>query len=455
MNNHSFKNISNDVPAGFYVRVRGFISRFFALFTFATIVAGNSCTCLAVAALMDDPMDREALKLKDRLSMKSGAVFIGKVLGEKVDDGRTMISFKTQDGLFLQFDKARMISKIYQLTEEDIAYNEKIEAMKDTAEEHHDLYEWCVDQKAGRSRYKDQIKFHLERIMELDPNDDKVRRKLGYTFLKNQGRWVPEDLYNEKNGYERAAGSWRPTLQSQLEDNKVNNRETNGNYRVSFDVWRRKLRKSNANIPALFQELRQLCTPNTITLIFQEAREEPNERLRAEYIEAFGEVKSYAAMEALVYFAIEDPNSTLRDRALTLLQHEEHYPPQEAATRLTGYFSDKRNTIIQRAAYAVGEIGSEVSILPLIDVLVTRHQLTPKEDPGRMKAGFGNNGIQSFQMGADPTKSGPTDIKNQSVADALKKITGESLGDQTYNKDAWRRWYVKYHTLTGMNLRDE
>ena len=104
-------------------------------------------------------------------------------------------------------------------------------------------------------------------------------------------------------------------------------------------------------------------------------------------------------------------------------------------------------TQILRAAFAIGEIGSESAILPLVDAMVTEHQVTPGEDPNRQKFEQNNRGEFSFGSGGGPVVR---QFQNNEVVTALRKISDEDFG---FNAAAWKNWYIQNHTHYDVRTR--
>ncbi|MEM9941775.1 MAG: HEAT repeat domain-containing protein [Planctomycetota bacterium] len=411
----------------------------------ALLISGQ----ISIANPIDDPFDPGFLLIKDRLVLKSGQTIVGKFIQEEKVDGRPHVVFQTEKGVVLKIDKPRFVARLLQLSLSDIEYNEKVQEISDTAEDHHRMYTWCEDQKGGTIRYKDQIRYHLERIMKLDPNDIKVKRKLNFQLIKDKGVWVPEAKYHELHGYHRKGAGWRTEKQIVIDESLDSQRESLGDSRQEFSRWRNKFKKSRVNVPELIQELYEICTDDNVIIYREAAIEEPDPALRRYYIEAFGRLNSRQAVLALCYFAIEDPNSDLRDVALTLLQQDK-FDSEAVAENLTGYLlKNSDHQKLSNAAYAIGELDAKNQIVSLIQVVKTIRKVSPAESPGAIGAGFNNQGISSFGVGGN----GPRTVEstNLQVINALEKLTGQSFG---VDRDRWYQWYLKNYTLYDVRLRD-
>ncbi len=420
------------------------------------ILMGIGC-CLGAlaqpAAGQPAPFDKDALMVRDSILFRNGTKLFGSIKSEGIDDdGRKYVVFESNDKTVMKLDVSRLLSKAPQtLDPVDLAYNKMVANMADTAEAHRKAYQWCEDQSGGSVRFERQIRFHCERVMELDPNDTAVKHRLDYDFIEEQDRWVPEELFHQAHGYQKKGTSWAPMLRQNSESREDQAKATEAERRSAYRRWR-TLFKKKVSATELQNELFQFCDAYAIPFLFEEAKEEKDPRVRMMFVEAFGRVSTYAAMEALAYFSVEGVPSAVADRALDLLL-QEHYNPAQASARIAGeYFNqiEKRpNGQIQRAAFVIGELGSEDSILPLINVLTTTHIVAPGDQPGRMNTTFDSNGVSGFTAGGD---SSPKKLafQNPTVVNALKKITEQ---DFQYSSDAWKHWYIENHTLYDATLR--
>ncbi len=406
-----------------------------------------------------NPFDRDSLKLKDSVSLRSGSKLYGEILKQdKNENGREFTIIKTEAGSTLKLD-SRFVEKTHVLDEIDRLYNNKIEIIEDTPEGHWSAVSWCVKQSSGKNRFKDQLDFHYHRIMELDPNDTKVKQRLGYKYIESQNRWVPESLYYQSLGYVRKGTGWAPSLQLTINENGEANNDYLGERKKRYATWKRFRKKfesgaNNVSEAELANDLYAFCDGAAVPFIFNDAKRDRSGRFRSLFIEAFGKVPTNAATQALVYFSVEDPVQQNRERALDLLQ-QPHYNQAYAASHLSRYFDTKKypNRALQIAAFNIGELEAEGAILPLIGVLSTKHVISPGDDPGRINQSVDplTGDINTFGVG---NNSAPTSvvIDNENVTAALRKITGQDYG---FNQLAWKRWYIENHTLLNVSVRGD
>ena len=423
-----------------------------------------SCLTLTIAALIVFeastasaqliPFDRDAIKIQDYVSLRlTGEKLVGEITVQSRNERGTLehVIIKTEDGTTLKLD-GRFVSKAHEVDADDKLYNNKVDIINDDPEGHWSCVHWLKKQKGGAARYKDQIQFHLKRIMELDPNDDKVKTRLKYKYIESQNRWVPEDLYYKNLGYVRKGTGWAPALQQSINEAADAQKELLGDRKRRFANWKKAVRTRNSrNISkvVLQKELFEFCDAPAVELIFKEAQKETDEFVRGLYVEAFGRVPTGAAAQALVYFSVQ--SRAHGDRALDLLK-QPHFNQEYAASHMARYFDPKKyfNGTLQRAAFCIGELNAKGAILPLIGVLKTTHQVKPADDPGRLNLGFSNSGT-SFQPGGN-SQPQTVQFSNRKVVAALGKITEQDFG---FDEAAWKKWYVYNYSIVDVNVRGD
>ncbi len=419
-----------------------------------TLIAG--CVLLGGQAIAQVNFDVESLKVKDRITLKSGATLYGDLGQIGVDeDGRKYVVFDMLDGRVLKLDKGKFIKgNPYEVDESGETYNRLVSEMKDTAEAHRNMAAWCVEEKGGKVRFKKQIQFHYERVLELDPNDTKVKKKLGYSRVEDENgvkRWVPSRHFFEASGYVKDGTGWIASMQKKANETDDEIRSREGPKTREFKSWKKKLNKKNADLVALKKALLEFSDEVGVRVIFEEWEKETdankNAKLRNWYIDAMGEVSTPTALRALVHAAVLDPSADNRDRALVMLENEKLFSRDAAAIQMASlYLKHENNYVIERAGSGLKRLASESVILQLAESLVTKH-VESKADPGRLNLGFGN-GITGLSFGGE-ARIGT--IKNATVLAALEEITGQTnIG---YNEEAWQKWYVDNHTNFDIDIR--
>ena len=105
----------------------------------------------------------------DTIYLKSGSVLKGKIVSQsdKSDSGRAWIVIKTTSGAKYKLDYTRSVESVLRASDEDIEYRKKARTIEDKAAAHLELASWCEDQKRGRTRFAEQIRWHYEQAVRL------------------------------------------------------------------------------------------------------------------------------------------------------------------------------------------------------------------------------------------------------------------------------------------------
>jgi hypothetical protein len=113
----------------------------------------------------------------------------------------------------------------------------------------------------------------------------------------------------------------------------------------------------------------------------------------------------------------------------------------------------KKNENIQRAAFAIGELGGTSVIGQLIEVLVTTHKEKNPDalEAGRLNPTFRSDGASGLQTGGGPQII-TTTRRNVRVLNALKIVTQQ---DFNFDIDRWREWNIKSNTYHDISVRSD
>ena len=382
--------------------------------------------------------DRELLKVQDQLQLKSGASLTG-IIGAEPQDKSEPISFESSAGDTMLLDRA-LISKIEKVDSVAQRYNKSVSQMKDDAQSHRDMITWCEEQDRGRVRFRSQILFHRKRILFFEPNDRPTRSKLGYTFLKDEGRWVDEDQFWSQQGYTSKGDS---KLFDETQERLGAYDEQLTAKRKKFSSWQRNTRRMSHR--EAVDSLVEFADPQLMPEIYKRFSDTKDKRLRAVYTEVFAAARptTGSAIQGLVTSVMDDGS----DIALDFLMQED-FNRLQIATQFSKFLASKKNARIQRAGFALGELGIPNAILPLSEALITNHQTSAARGNSGATRTQGNAGGESYSFGNKEATF--RDFRNDAVLGALKKITGEDFG---YSKEAYQKWYVRNYTPVGLKAR--
>ncbi len=398
------------------------------------IPLGTACTCHA--------------EVLDTVHLKSGTVLKGEIKSrsDKNDPGRAWIVLETTSGAKYKLDLNRSVDFIIPASEEDIQYRKKARTLEENAGAHLELAKWCSDQKRGRTRFAEQIRWHYEQAVRLDPDHVVARRKLGFMKLDN-GTWVMESQFAPRHGYFQRNNKWISELAKVVESRNEQIESQGGGAKEKLRKVLRDVKRNRIGIAELQAMLTDICNPSTIVMVHDESQKFDNPKLRRTFLDAIATVQAPPAWGALIKFALEDPDRDIREHALALLAQPE-VNHSHVVIRLGSSLGNPDNEIINRAAFSIAEIAStddysrRDAFLPLIKSLITTHKVpTGNLESGRIAPTFGG-GQSGFQTGGGKQFE-DVERKNQQSLDALRRLTEIDFG---YDESRWTQWYIQNFT---------
>ena len=405
------------------------------------LLVGLAGTTRVIRAQDNGGFDRELLKVQDQLLLRSGVVLEGVIASENITKTEP-INFETIAGEKMLVDP-KLIDKVKKVDAVARRYNAAVDKMKDNAQSHRDMVTWCEEQERGRIRFQNQIKFHRKRILVFDPDDRPTRTKLGYVYLKNEGRWVDEDQFWSTQGYTRRGSRWNSNLHNVTQDQLDQVEGQLVIKKKKFSAWKSRLRRMS-KLEAI-NGLVSIADAQLMPHIYDTYQETKDPAVRALYVEAFASVRPTtrpAVLGLIAAFMVDGD-----DIALDYLKQDD-FSQRQVATHLTKFLVHENNARVQRAAYAMGELGSTSAILALAKALQTKHLISPGNNNTGAQRVQGNAGGESFGFGnAKPVHRV---FRNEEVLGALKKITGQDFG---YSEAAYQKWFIQNYTHVNLKAR--
>ena len=192
------------------------------------------------------------------------------------------------------------------------------------------------------------------------------------------------------------------------------------------------------------KQLAAIDDPTAVVPLVELFRSNKNANLREVLAEVLGKFNHSEATQALVEASLFGSRE-LQMQCIHLLEKNgqaavvKQYLPSLQSTN---------NQLVRRAGYALGVLGDDQVILPLIKALNTTHT--------RLVGGAGNGGINYGRGGLSAGQTKPKKVDqtktNKEVRSALVKLTGE---DFDYNEQRWLDWYLARSTPPRLDLRRE
>ncbi len=184
------------------------------------------------------------------------------------------------------------------------------------------------------------------------------------------------------------------------------------------------------------EQLREISDPAAVPALAAAVATEPVSQVRAWYVESLSRIRSGDAVQTLAAIAVDHPDPETRIAAVERL---EVIGPEPAVPRLIASLAGGDPARINRAAEALGRLGGQAAILPLVAALETRQVVTAAgPQPGSTSATFSPTGGGGLSMGGGP-KQQIVAVRNERVLEALVALTGVDFG---WDAAAWRAWFA-------------
>jgi hypothetical protein len=416
----------------------------------------------------------------DIVELRGGGQVQGKVIPDPKNKGRVQVLL-LQGRHPLSLQKTQIVRVVPQASPLD-DYVAKREKAPPTAEAQSQLGYWC-----DQNRLPDLAKLHYENALALDPENELAHKKMGH--VKVDGSWLTRDDLSAAQGLVKYKGRWV------TEDDKTK-REAADRTSAAQGSWLRRiriLRHAIVNGPAdrrreAEAQLMAIRDPDAVVPLVRVfgQDEAPRRILLALILSTIGGPE---ATTALVQRVLDEPESEVRSVTFEHLKQRDEAGIPNRFIRALGRGDI---TVINRAAWALGNLNAVDSVPQLVAVLVTSEErivLPPIEGltnvpappgnvpapPGLIPRGFNNFGgvystppavstgaVASGLIGvpyyalppsaipggnyvgpSKPPQDAHVEVftyRNVEVLGALQKLTGEDFG---YDVEAWRRWVTR------------
>jgi hypothetical protein len=255
----------------------------------------------------------------------------------------------------------------------------------------------------------------------------------------------PQELMTAR-GFVRYRGMWRTVQEIELIERADRVNLAQKEWTIRLERLRKRL-DDPRQAEAATEEIREIADPFAVPALAAALGKERMPRVRADYVEALSHIRGPEAMTTLVSVAVDHADPETRILAAERLVD---IGPEMAAQAIAGALGGADNARINRAAEALGRLGSVSAVGPLIGALETEHMVVAGGGgpEGSTTATFTPSG-GGLSMGGGPKRQ-KTRVQNQRVLEALVKITGENFD---WNTAAWRAWQANRQVPTDFDPR--
>jgi hypothetical protein len=321
----------------------------------------------------------------------------------------------------------------------------------DTVEDQWKLAEWCRENVLLPSR-----EVHLKRILELDPNHEPARRGLGYS--RRLGEWVTQEEIMTGRGYVRYKGDWKLPEEVELFEAARRGELAEKQWAQDLKRWREWLGSNKAD--EALANIQKINDPYAIGPIRDQLARERRFEVRKLWIETLARINVLPAWQALIELSINDPHDELWRVAVDELVRNKSPEMVNLYIKVLqskpASSKDLNHHVrrVNRAAYALAMLGNPTAIGPLIDVITMEFKVTETVGSDSIGASFptGGGGGASpggLSMGASK-RTTHRRIANESVRDALVKLSGVNFG---FDFEKWKAWHAVVRQEQAVSLR--
>ncbi len=319
-------------------------------------------------------------------------------------------------------------------------YRRRAPAISDTAEAQLAFAMWCRNQGLG-----EELRIHLRRVLELDPENEKARSMLGYQRI--DGKWMTRDDLLASRGLIRYEGDFRTQQEIALLESQRQFEEADIEWRKQLVRWRKQLESSNreaANEAAeWFASLKDpTCANQLIRLLDRE--EDLSAKLMM--IQILGRLRTNGALQVLASMAINEEDGEVRAVCLEQLSRANR---NGITTPFIAALESSDNVIVNRGGEALRVLGDEPALKPLVEALITTHKYQIGNDSGG-DTYSANLGTGQHSFGGGGPKIIKKDLRNPSVLNALTQLTGVNY---LYDQEQWRDWLASRQIIADVDLR--
>ncbi len=411
----------------------------------------------------------------DLIELRGGGQVQGKVIPDPKNKDRVQVLLmRGRHPLSFRKDQiARVVSKASPLDE----YVNRLRKVSQTAEAQFALGEWCE-----RNKLPDLARQHYERAVDLDADHEGAHKKLGH--VRAQGAWLTRDELSAAQGLVKYKGRW-------VTEEQKTKRQAADRLSAAQGSWLRRIRMLRTAIVngssdrrrEAESQLMSIRDPDAVVpLVRVFGQDDATRRILLALV--LSTIGGHEATAALVQRVLDEPDSEVRTITFEHLKQRDDAGVTNRFIRALGREDIK---VINRAAWALGNLNAVESVPHLVAVLVTYEdrivvpqlfggppQPTVPTGPGIVPRGFINNGygmvystppvvsngaaamgvgvipyVPAGMLGgnyagaARPQEDAHLErftYRNVEVLTALQKLTGQDFG---YNMDSWKSWITR------------
>jgi hypothetical protein len=418
----------------------------------------------------------------DVVSLKGGGSVRGKVLPEP-GNTKTVTVLMERGKTPLSFRKEQVVAVSPEPSILDEYLPRRLQ-MADSSrpEDQYDLAAWCLSHKLP-----DLAQVHYQATLALDPAHDEAHKQLGHTQVGD--RWLTRDELRQVQGMVKYKGKW-------ITAEEKGRQEADAGALAEEASWSRRLKILHAAIvdggeprrTEAEQQLREIRDEKAVRPLLRAFGRE-SVAIRTLLVRVLGDIPGSRAGLALVEGLLGEEDTDVRQAAMAEIARRKD---SAAIPRLSNALRSKDVRVVNRAAWALGNLKATSTLQRLIGALTTVEEqivwmptgqaptpasigvlgavAPPPPSVGGFQGGLSGGGSYALltppvvapgavAFGAAAMPLGPTTgfeysgnmsagkgpmpvsvpyvNRNVEVREALMKLTGQDFG---FDAQAWRRW---------------
>lgn len=341
------------------------------------------------------------------------------------------------EGVTVELANKKTVDRVVLQPQATPQYYARVPFLPESAETHVKLAEVCMSQKLDHLG-----KMHYERALELEPDNLAARQALNHR--KIDGQWTTLENEMEQRGYVKdKRGNWTTPQKLLIDERRVQvGREHHDSSKTVQNLiarWKANPSQETEN------ELYALVDPTAVPPLANALQNEPDPEFRDVLIRALSQIGTGPAWYEIANWAMREPNDDVCWTCIVLMQSS-----PGMAKFFTPYLTSRDNLVVNRAAYILGQLGDRTAIPPLINALITEHEVEVRRgDPNLSQyTGAGNNSFAGRQA-LKPEKANEL-VSNREVLVALRNLSGQ---DFSYDIPAWLDWWGGQNQITDFDAR--
>ena len=237
--------------------------------------------------------------------------------------------------------------------------------MKRLSDAHLQMADWCRTKRLPQQRV-----FHMQRVLEFDPEHSQTHYALGHT--KRDGKWTTREAVMQAKGLVKYKGRYitpeELALLNKSDAERKAEREWFKRVRI-LHVWLQG--QDSKRRQRAVSELSKINDPNAIAAVVRFLGSDNSKRIRRLQVDILANIAGEKPVKPLVSVSLMDSQSDIRDAALKAINPD---VIDEAYNQYVKELTNSLNVVVRRAAIALGKIGDREVVPDLIHALVTRHR---------------------------------------------------------------------------------